>query len=296
MARTWLVTGSSSGFGRAIVEAALKQGDRVIATLRKPSVLDDLVAKTSSEQLLVVKCDVSVASDIKNAFEQGVAKFGGMDIVFNNAGYAIFAEVESTPEDAARKMFDVNFWGASNVSREAVRVFRDVNAKGKGGWLFNVCARYLFAYESEDAFLMTFDSKHALEGLTEGLVQELDPTWNIKVTLLELDLFKTKSQDENLFKFPSIKPYAENAAFQGLRSGYEASVAPGDITKAARRVVEVSYLKDKKDAKIPLHWTMGKFATAQGPAKLRNTVKEMEDFESWSDNLMLNEEYKPLVL
>ncbi|KAF9559520.1 NAD(P)-binding protein [Agrocybe pediades] len=280
MARTWLVTGSSSGFGRAIVEAALKQGDRVIATLRKPSVLDDLVAKTSSEQLLVVKCDVSVASDIKNAFEQGVAKFGGMDIVFNNAGYAIFAEVESTPEDAARKMFDVNFWGASNVSREAVRVFRDVNAKGK-----------VVAFP-----FLPYYSARSLEGLTEGLVQELDPTWNIKVTLLELDLFKTKSQDENLFKFPSIKPYAENAAFQGLRSGYEASVAPGDITKAARRVVEVSYLKDKKDAKIPLHWTMGKFATAQGPAKLRNTVKEMEDFESWSDNLMLNEEYKPLVL
>ena len=58
--------------------------------------------------------------------------------MFNNAGYGICAEAESTPNDAARKMFDVNFWGAANVSREAVRVFREVNGHEKGGWLLNV--------------------------------------------------------------------------------------------------------------------------------------------------------------
>jgi len=132
------VTGSSSGFGRAVTEAALKNGDKVIATLRKPSDLDDLVAATSSSDLLVVKCDVSSESDIVDAFAQGLAKFGTIDIVFNNAGYGICAEAESTPKDAARKMFDVNFWGAANVSREAVHVFREVNGHEKGGWLLNV--------------------------------------------------------------------------------------------------------------------------------------------------------------
>jgi len=133
------VTGSSSGFGRAVTEAALKAGDNVIATLRRPTDLDDLIASTANpERLFVLKCDVSISSDIHNAFSQGLAKFGTIDIVFNNAGYGICAEAESTPNDAARKMFDANFWGAADVSREAVRVFREVNGSEKGGWLFNV--------------------------------------------------------------------------------------------------------------------------------------------------------------
>jgi len=121
-----------------VTEAALKRGDNVVATLRKPSALDDLVASTPSSQLLVIKCDVSITSDIHAAFAQGLAKFGSIEIVINNAGYGIVGEAESTPNEAARTMFDVNFWGAADVSREAVRVFRDVNGKEKGGWLFNV--------------------------------------------------------------------------------------------------------------------------------------------------------------
>jgi len=154
------VTGSSSGFGRAITGAALRKGDQVIATLRRPSDLDDLVASTPSSQLLVLQCDVSSESDIQNAFAQGISQFGTIDIVFNNAGFAILGEAESTPNDVAGRMFDVNFWGAANVSREAVRVFREINGSNKGGWLFNVssaagvlgfsacsdyCARYVLS-------------------------------------------------------------------------------------------------------------------------------------------------------
>jgi len=132
------VTGSSSGFGRAITEAASRKGDQVIATLRRPSDLDDLVASTPSSQLLVFQCDVSSESDIQNAFAQGASQFGSIDIVFNNAGFAILGEAESTPNDVAGRLFDVNFLGAANVSREAVRVFREINGSNKGGWLFNV--------------------------------------------------------------------------------------------------------------------------------------------------------------
>jgi NAD(P)-dependent dehydrogenase (short-subunit alcohol dehydrogenase family) len=73
-----------------------------------------------------------------NAFSKGIEKFGRIDIVFNNAGFGILAEIESTPENEARRLFDVNFWGAANVSREAVRVFREVNPPGIGGWLLNM--------------------------------------------------------------------------------------------------------------------------------------------------------------
>ena len=75
--------------------------------------------------------------DIIAAFEYAKEKLGRIDIVFNNAGHGVIAEIEGTPEDAARQVFDVNFWGAMNISREAIRFFREVN-RPQGGRLWNI--------------------------------------------------------------------------------------------------------------------------------------------------------------
>ena len=128
------VTGASSGFGRAATEQVLNSGDIVIATLRKPEVLADLQAKYPTDRLLVLKLDVTKHQDVIDAFRKAKEVFERVDVVFNNAGYGVVAEVEGTPDDAARAMFDVDFWGAANVSREAVRFFREVN-KPVGGRL-----------------------------------------------------------------------------------------------------------------------------------------------------------------
>lgn len=116
----------------------LSKGEVVIATLRKPEMLDDLKVKYPSEKLLVLKLDVSKSSEISDAFRKAKEVYGRIDVVFNNAGYGILGEVEGTPEDVARAMFDVNFWGLANVSREAVTFFREVNPPGVGGRLLNV--------------------------------------------------------------------------------------------------------------------------------------------------------------
>ena len=102
------------------------------ATLRKPSALADLVIKCPEDQLLVFKLDVIARADITSAFSAAPAKFGRVDIVYNNAGCLFIAEVEGTPHSDARRMFEVNFWGAKNVTREAIRVFRDVNTPPGG--------------------------------------------------------------------------------------------------------------------------------------------------------------------
>lgn len=120
-----------------MAEHILEKGDIAIATLRKPEVLADLAAKYPSDKLLVLKLDVSQPSEIVAAFAEAEKKFGRIDVVLNNAAYGILGELEATPEDVARTMFDVNFWGAVNVSREAVRVFREVN-KPAGGRLLQV--------------------------------------------------------------------------------------------------------------------------------------------------------------
>lgn len=129
-----IVTGASSGLGKAVVIYALSKGDQVVATCRKPSSLDEVVAKHESSQLLVIKLDVTSTKDIAPAFDKAVAKFGRIDVVYINAGYAVLGEAEVVPEDVARSVFEVNFWGATNVSRESVRTFREVN-KPQGGVL-----------------------------------------------------------------------------------------------------------------------------------------------------------------
>ena len=132
------VTGSSSGFGRGIVEIALKNGEKVIATLRRTSDLDDLKIKYSASQLLISQLDVTKPDDIARVFHQAKEAFGKVDVVVNNAGFMTVDEVEDTPDDVARNMFEVNFWGAANVNREAVRFFREENAPGTDGWLLNI--------------------------------------------------------------------------------------------------------------------------------------------------------------
>lgn len=142
---TLVVTGSSSGFGKVLTELALSKGDIVVATLRKPEVLKDLQDRTPAEKLLVLKVDVTKEGDVLNAFTQAKEKFGRIDIVINNAGHGMGSFVETNPEDEARSMFEVNFWGATRVNREAVRAFRDSNPPGAGGRLVVISSYTGFA-------------------------------------------------------------------------------------------------------------------------------------------------------
>lgn len=132
------VTGSSSGFGRTLTEIVLSKGERVVATARKPTDLKDLQDQYPPTHLLLVRLDVVREEQIHNAFFQAKEAFGRVDVVFNNAGVSLGAEVEGTPNDLARSMFETNFWGAANVSREAVQFFRDQNPRGAGGRLITV--------------------------------------------------------------------------------------------------------------------------------------------------------------
>ncbi|KAH8832367.1 hypothetical protein DL96DRAFT_1458891, partial [Flagelloscypha sp. PMI_526] len=187
-----LVTGSSSGLGRLATEHVLSQGQIVVATARNPDSLSDLKSLYPSTRLLTLKLDVTSKSDIKAAFNAAVEHFGRIDIVYSNSGYAILGELESVEESAARTQFDVNMWGAANVALEAVRVFRDVN-KPAGG-------RLLLA--SSGVAVTTFpgmghygSSKFAIDGYHEALSKEMDPSWNIKISIVEFGSFVTSAFD-----------------------------------------------------------------------------------------------------
>lgn len=115
-----------------MTELVLKKGDTVVATLRTPEAIADLSSQYGPDRLLATKLDVTKEQEIKDAFVQAATHFGRIDVVFNNAGYALFGEAEGMPDKLARDAMEVDFWGAVNVSREALRVFREVNASMDG--------------------------------------------------------------------------------------------------------------------------------------------------------------------
>lgn len=118
-----------------MAEVALAEGDKVVATSRTTAALESLKTQYPPDQLLVLALDVTQPSEITKAFAQAKTVFGRVDVVFNNAGFGLVAEVEGTPDASAHKLFDTNFWGSANVSREAVRFFREENRPGEGGRL-----------------------------------------------------------------------------------------------------------------------------------------------------------------
>ena len=119
-------------------ELVLARGDKVVATGRNVAPLSALQSQYPSSQLLVLPLDVTQSSAIASTFADAKRVFGRVDVVFNNAAIGVFAEVEGTTDDVARTMFEINFFGAANVSREAVRFFREENRSGAGGRLLNV--------------------------------------------------------------------------------------------------------------------------------------------------------------
>ena len=116
-------TGSSRGFGRSLATAALEAGDNVVATARRPEELADLVAKYG-DRILPVALDVTDAATAEAALAAGLERFGRIDVVVNNAGYANLAPVETVDEADFRGQFETNFWGVYNVSRAALPLLK----------------------------------------------------------------------------------------------------------------------------------------------------------------------------
>jgi len=277
--RIWLITGSSSGIGLSMTKTVLDNGDIAIATLRKPSVLDDLKAKYPSDKLHILKLDVVNKDDIVTAFKYAEDNLGRIDVVFNNAGCSMMVEIEGTPDDVAKRVFDVNFWGAMNVSREAIRFFREVN-KPQGGRLWTV---------SSTAGIVPFASlgyysasKHALEGATEALAAELDPKWNIKITILQFGGFKTRIlEPESSPQFPVHPAYTDPTLMGNIIRDLKDNGTLGDAGKATNML----FHKLGNDPEPSLRVAIGPDSNSAIKSKLKQVEADITKYESWSDDL-----------
>ncbi|HWD80517.1 MAG TPA: oxidoreductase [Kribbella sp.] len=262
MTKIWLITGSSRGLGRALTEAVLAAGDRVVATARKPEQLDDLVTKYG-DQLRAVALDVTDAGAARAAVRTAVEEFGGLDVVANNAGYANSASIEEMPDEDFRAQIETNLFGVVNVTKAALPVFREQRG-GHFLQLSSIGGRAggtpgMGAYQT---------AKFAVEGFSEVLNNEVRP-FGVKVTIVEPGGFRTDWGGSSM-QLHEVHPDYEDTVGEMHRRRLEMDgKQPGDPVRAAQAILEVVNLDQP-----PLRLLLGSDALALAESSARSRAEE----------------------
>ena len=259
MSQVFFLTGSSRGLGREIAEAVLAAGHRLVATARQPASLSDL-AERYGDRILPVALDVTDVAAAQAAVAAGVAAFGRIDVVVNNAGYANLAAIEDiTPEDF-REQLDANLLGVVNVTKAALPVLR---AQG-GGRIIQVSSiggrlatPGLAAYQT---------AKWAVGGFSEVLARETAPL-GIKVTVLEPGGMQTDWAGSSMRVTPVSEPYQPTVgAMARVHEDIGSGSALGDPAKVAQVVLEVAAM-DEPPLRLILGSEAYAYATAAAEAR-----------------------------
>jgi NAD(P)-dependent dehydrogenase (short-subunit alcohol dehydrogenase family) len=233
--KVFLVTGSSRGFGRAIVTASLEAGHKVLATARTPSQLDGLVA-TWGSAVAAFPLDINDARTAQEAVQEVVRRFGRLDVLVNNAGYANVAAFEDSTMDDFRGQVETNLFGVVNVIKAALPVMRE---QKRGHIVIVSSAGTRMPSVGLSAHLA---AKFALSGVAEVLAQEVAPL-GIAVTALEPGGLRTDWAGSSMTIAPVSEQYDSTV---GARVRLFEAHKPerGDPAKAARVLLEVIEAKD----------------------------------------------------
>lgn len=226
------ITGASKGMGLEITREALQRGYRVVATARKPEVLREVFG--DRENLLSLKLDLTNQADIAAAVKAAVERFGRIDALVNNAGFAVLGYFEETSDTLIRGQFETNFFGTLNLTREILPVMR----KQRSGFIVTTTSTSgIKAVEGDGIYAAT---KFALEGWMEALNFEVTP-FGIRCMILEPGAFRTNFFKEgSSFRFTDIeiddykerreKLYRHFVEWDGKQDG--------DPAKLAKRLLE----------------------------------------------------------
>lgn len=183
MSKGWFLTGASRGFGRIWAEAALRRGDRVVATARDVNTLDGLVEQWPG-QVLAIALDVTDRDAVFDAVPIAKEFLGNLDVVVNNAGYGLFGMVEEINEPLARAQFETNVFGALWVTQAALPIMREQGS----GHILQVSS--IGGVQAFPGLGLYNASKWALEGFSQSLAGEV-ADFGIRVTLIEPTAFAT---------------------------------------------------------------------------------------------------------
>ena len=232
MSKVWFVTGSSSGFGRALVLEALARGDRVVATARSPEVLEDL-REQAPDRVLLVRLDVTQPEQVRESVRLALARFGRIDILVNNAGFSILGALEETSDEELRATMELMFFAAVATTREVLPHMRE----RRSGTIVQITS--VAALSTAPGFGPYCAAKHALEGLSECLAQEVVP-FGIRVVLVEPGAFRTALFGSAFRRMPEHAAYAETVGPVRAWVTEQAGAQPGDPAKAAAAIATVA--------------------------------------------------------
>ena len=233
MSKVWLITGSGSGLGRIIAEAALIAGHRVVATARNVKQLDELVAIYGAN-VRTVELDVTNESQGHAAVDAAVDAFGRLDVLVNNAGYGDTRPFEQVPSNEFRQLVETCFFGVVNLTRAVLPVMR----QQRSGHIIQISSLGgRTAFPGNAAY---FASKWAIGGFTEGLAQETEP-FGVKVTALEPGGMRTNWGKRANAGRPVLLPDYEPSVGASIKQleGYWGNES-GDPFKVAQVVLRIA--------------------------------------------------------
>lgn len=266
--KVWFITGSSRGLGKSVVEEALKNGEYVIATARKPEMLNDLQEKYG-DQLLTYKLDVTNPEEATRAVKKRIEKFGHIDKVLCNAGYGNMATIEDVTLEDFHAQIDTLLFGVVHVVKAVLPYMREQKSghimitSSVGG---RIGSPGLAAYQS---------GKWAVEGFGEVLNAEVAPI-GIKVTLIEPSGMNTDWAGSSMHvekpSQPEYKHIADMIDFVRSAAG-KAAPNVSDPNKIAKEIVKMSQGND-----IPLRLLFGADAVEYAIAA---DMKKIEEAEKW---------------
>jgi NAD(P)-dependent dehydrogenase (short-subunit alcohol dehydrogenase family) len=242
--RVWLITGSSSGFGRSLAEAALERGDRVAATARRPESLDELVARDPG-RVLALALDVTQSDQVGAAVDAAIDRFGAVDALVNNAGYGSVGAVEEIDMNDLRVLMDTMFFGAVAMTQALIPHMRE---RGSGAI---VQISSMGGQVSAPGFGAYCAAKFALEGLSESLAAEVEPL-GIRVLIVEPGAFRTGFGGGRMHRSGESDVYAGTVGQTRAYVDGMDGTQPGDPHKAALAIIDAV-----DAAEAPLHLALG---------------------------------------
>ena len=254
MSHVFLISGASRGLGRAIAEAALAAGHHVVAGVRSVSALDDLAAR-EPERLAVVPLDVTDDEQVRSAIDTAIQRWGRLDVLVNNAGYANMAAVEDVDVDDFRAQVETNFFGVVRLTQAVLPIMRRQRA-GHIVQISSVGGRLarpgLAAYQS---------SKWAVTGYSGVLAQEVAPL-GIKVTVLEPGGMRTDWSGSSMRIAPVRDEYRDTVGAAAQLS-QSANLGASDPAKVAALLLDIVEM-DTPPARLLVGPDAYRYATAAG--------------------------------
>jgi NAD(P)-dependent dehydrogenase (short-subunit alcohol dehydrogenase family) len=245
MQQTWFITGSSRGFGRALARTALEAGDLVAATARRPEQLDSL-AEQFGDRIAPIRLDVTDPAAARSALAEAKERFGRIDVLVNNAGYANVSPIETTEEEDFRTQFETNFWGVYNVTKAALPILREQ----KSGLVMQFSS--IGGRVGGSPGIASYQAaKFAIDGFSRVLRAETAP-FGVKVLVVEPSGFRTDWAGASMTVHEVPPEYADTVGLMNTRMRQSTEGPAGDPERAAEILVAVA-----KRADIPDHLPLG---------------------------------------